>query len=100
MRKARGKRPVIPRASLVYMTREQIFSDQRLRTLTDIKILYLEMTGLRNSPSGAEKWEAHPRSSTEEKQGKNHGLIEATLDFPNREEFVYALAQRMLDLWG
>ena len=81
LRKARGKRPVIPRASLVYMTREQIFSDQRLRTLTGHQDLVSRDDGLEELTQWCREMGGPSSLIDGRKQGKNHGLIEATWTF-------------------
>ena len=94
LRKARGKRPVIPRASLVYMTRHQIFSDDRLRAMTGHRDLVSREQGLRELTQWCEAMGGAARLVDGRKQGRNQELVEGTWTFLLEESpSIAALSQ-------
>ena len=94
LRKARGKRPVIPRASLVYMTRHQIFSDERLRSMTGHHDLISRREGLEELTRWCEAMGGAKQLVAGRQQGRNQDLVEKTWAFlMEKSESIRALSQ-------
>ncbi len=85
LRRVRGRRPVIPRASLIYMTREQTFSDARLRTLTGHKDIVSRGHGLEELTQWCRKMGGPSALIHGRKQGQNQDLVNATWSFLRNE---------------
>lgn len=81
LRRVRGRQPVIPRASLIYMTREQTFSDQMLRSLTGHHDIISRGEGLEELASWCRKMGGAAELIDGRKQGKNQELVNATWEF-------------------
>lgn len=81
LRKARGKSPVIPRASLIYMTRDQIFSDARLRERTGHQDLVSRRQGMDELTHWCQAMGGATRLVEGRRQGKNQELVEAIWAF-------------------
>lgn len=94
LRKARGKQPVIPRASLVYMTREQVFSDERLRAMTGHEDLVSRRQGLDELTDWCDAMGGATQLVDGRKQGRNQELVEGTWMFLlEKSSSIHALSQ-------